>query len=140
MKLQNKVSEVIDSELLEHLVLYVMTTDRAFLTAYTRRIINKSNFSLHACRESIEIKTPGICWWLSELKIWHCRCSGSGQYCGMSSVPGPRTSACHENDKKKKKKDTSKSLLSGGLKGFQPKLSRTQFHVDKMSDLAVNIP
>lgn len=104
MKLQNKVSEVIDSELLEHLVLYVMTTDRAFLTAYTRRIINKSNFSLHACRESIEIKTPGICWWLSELKIWHCRCSGSGQYCGMSSVPGPRTSACHENDKKKKKK------------------------------------
>ena len=32
----------------------------------------------------------GIPWWLSGLRIWHCRCHGKG------SIPGPGTSVCPE--------------------------------------------
>ena len=48
--------------------------------------------------------TEGVPWWLSGLKMQHCHCCGSGQFCGAGSIPGPGTSACCRCGQKKKKK------------------------------------
>ena len=40
-------------------------------------------------------KIPGVSLWHSQLRIWHCHCSGSGHCCGMGLILGPGTSACH---------------------------------------------
>lgn len=46
----------------------------------------------------------GVPWWFSGLRIWYCQChGGSGHCCGISLIPGPRTSACHGHGKKIKK-------------------------------------
>ena len=35
---------------------------------------------------------PSVPLWRSKLRIWHCHCSGSGQCCGVGSIPGLGTS------------------------------------------------
>ena len=43
---------------------------------------------------------------------------GLGHFCGMGSVPGPGTSACHSQKKRKKKKKKSKTQkVEWGLPG-----------------------
>ena len=41
-----------------------------------------------------------VSWWLSGLSIQHYHCYGSGHCCGMGSIPGPGTSACHRHRQK----------------------------------------
>ena len=53
--------------------------------------------------------------WLSWLRIWCCHSSGSGCCCGMGSIHGPGTSACHDCGKttktKKHPKNTKQIML-----------------------------
>ena len=35
------------------------------------------------------------------VKDWRCHCSQLGHCCGMGSIPGPGSSACHEHSQKK---------------------------------------
>ena len=44
------------------------------------------------------------------LRIWHCRCCGSGYRCGAGLIPDPGTSTCQGLRPKKKKKDFTKLL------------------------------
>ena len=41
----------------------------------------------------------------SRLRTRHCHCSGLGHCCGMSSIPGPGTSACHGCCQKRKRNE-----------------------------------
>ena len=47
-----------------------------------------------------------------QLRTWHCHCCGLGYHCGLGSIPGPGTSACHLACLKKKeiKKVTSAEI------------------------------
>lgn len=41
------------------------------------------------------IINPGVPWWPRGLGCFcHCHCCGSGQCCGLGSIPDPVTSAC----------------------------------------------
>ena len=61
-------------------------------------------------------------WWLSELRAWCCHCCSSGQYCGLGSIPGLGTTACHrcsqkkkeKRKEKKKKRNGSRAVISNG--------------------------
>lgn len=49
--------------------------------------------------------------WVKDLSLT-CRCYGSSCHCGMGSIPGPGTSACHRHGQKregKKKKDKNET-------------------------------
>ena len=50
----------------------------------------------------------GVPWWLSRIRAWHYHCCGLGQRCGMGSLPGPGTSACHKHGQKWKQKQKRK--------------------------------
>ena len=41
----------------------------------------------------------GVPRWCIELRIQPCHC-GSGHFCGVASIPGPRTSTCHGHGQK----------------------------------------
>ena len=56
-------------------------------------------------------RIPRVPWWLSGLKIWCCHYCGCGYCCGMGSIPGLGTSACHRFSKKKKKKKKLKDKI-----------------------------
>ena len=51
-----------------------------------------------------------IPWWLRGLRIWHCHCYGLGHCCGVGSIPGLGTSACHGCGQNKNKKRYSQSV------------------------------
>lgn len=42
--------------------------------------------------------------WPNGLRLQLCYGRGLGRYCSLGLIPGPGTSTCHRNDKKKKKK------------------------------------
>ena len=39
--------------------------------------------------EPQKIRVQEVLLWCSELRIWHCHCSGSGHCCASGSIPGP---------------------------------------------------
>ena len=53
----------------------------------------------------------GIPWWLSGLRIWHCRCHGKG------SIPGPGTSVCPEYNPTPAPPIYTHSLATGWVRG-----------------------
>ena len=64
------------------------------------------------------------------LRIWSCHCCGLGHCWGMSSIPGPRTSACHRCSQKKKKKKNPKNVFD--------RLNRLNIEVKKIGKIESN--
>ena len=70
---------------------------------------------LNDCEIISKDNKSGVLWWLRRLRIQHCHCYGLGCCYGVGSVPGPRTSSCCENGKKKIEKITGNYLRGSAV-------------------------
>ena len=68
-------------------------------------------FHLHSFPKK---QPPGVPWWLSGLRTWHCPCSGLGHHCDVGLSPGPETFTCCRHGHKNKECKTKKQPLKWG--------------------------